>query len=82
MPIHTEEETAISGTSLCQLVSDTESPCAEKVIQTMSISWRETVWFIVSCDTGTGFLTRAALSTGLTNVLILHSDFTMSVFLF
>lgn len=26
MPIHTEEVTAISGTSLCQLVSDTGSP--------------------------------------------------------
>lgn len=80
MPVHTEEcDTAISGTHLCQFVSDTWSPCAEEVIQAMSSSWKETAWFVVSCDAGTGFLTHAAIAI-LSKIFILHNDFTIVVY--
>lgn len=81
MLIHTEEATAISGTSLCQLVL-TQGALVLRRLFRQCPSLGEMVWFIVSCDTGTGFLTHAALSTGLTKVFFLHSDFTMFVSLF
>lgn len=79
MPIHTEEAATISGTHLCQFVSDTSSPCAEEVIQAMPISWKETAWFILSSDTGDGFLTHAAI-TVLTKIFILHNNFKIVAF--